>query len=260
MRIAAQLYTLRDFLTTRQGLIEALKKLKGIGYEEVQLSAVGCMNDGSVSAMDCRAILDDLEMKSPLTHQGWDEIKDRTDDCIAFHKILGAELVAVGSVPSEYRVEGLDGYRRFVDDAEPVITRLNEAGLKFGYHNHAFEFERLGANGERPFDVLLERSSSRFTFEIDTYWVVHAGIDLLELIGQLSGRVPMVHFKDKGPTGNEVRMAPVGEGNLPWPTLIESFREAGTVLAAVEQDDCYGRDPFDCLASSWNYLDSLLPA
>lgn len=254
MRIAAQLFTLRDFITTRAGFIESLQKLKAIGYREVQLSAVGCMNDGSVSATDCRAMLDDLGMKAPLTHRGWDEIRDRTDECIAFHQTIGAELVAVGSIPGEYRAEGLDGYRRFVDEAEAVIPRLKQAGLLFGYHNHAFEFERLAPNGERPFDVMRERGSTDFTFEIDTYWVVHAGVDLVGLIDALPGRVPMVHFKDMAPVGNEVRMAPVGEGNLPWPAILDAFQKAGTILGAVEQDDCYQRDPFDCLASSWHFL------
>ncbi len=254
MRIAAQLFTLRDFITTRDGFIDSLTKLKAIGYQEVQMSAVGCMNDGSVSAADCRAILDDLEMKAPLTHRGWDEIRDRTDECIAFHQTIGAELVVVGSVPGEYRAEGLDGYRRFVDDAEPAIAKLKQAGLLFGYHNHAFEFERLGPNGERPFDVMRERGSTDFTFEIDTYWVVHAGVDLVELIESLPGRVPMVHFKDKVPVGNEVRMAPVGQGNLPWPAILAAFEKSGTILAAVEQDDCYGTDPLDCLAASWDFL------
>ena len=109
MRIAAQLYTVRDLLTTREGLINTLRRLRNIGYQDVQLSAVECMNNGSVSAPECRSILDDLGMKAPLTHRGWEEIKDRTEDCISFHRTLDAKLVAVGSVPGEYRAVGLDG-------------------------------------------------------------------------------------------------------------------------------------------------------
>lgn len=256
MRIAAQLYTLRDFTTTRVDFIESLKELKTIGYHEVQLSAVGCMNGSNpeVTAKDCRAILDDLQVSAPLTHRGWDEIKDRTDECIEFHKTIGAELVAIGSIPGEYRSEGLDGYRRFVDDAEPAIAKLKAAGLFFAYHNHAFEFERMGPEGERPFQAMVGRGSPDFLFEIDTYWVVHGGIDLLELIQGLQGRIPMVHLKDMNPFGNEIRMTPVGEGNLNWPSILAALQESGTYLGAVEQDDCYGRDPFDCLKSSLDYL------
>jgi sugar phosphate isomerase/epimerase len=259
MRIAAQLYTIRDFTHTRKDFQQSLHRLKDIGYEEVQLSAVGCMNGASpeVSAAECRAILDELGMKAPLTHRPWDEIRDRTDECIAFHREVGAELVAVGSVPGEYRAEGLDGYRRFVDDAEVVIHQLRQFDLTFGYHNHAFEFERLNEKGERPFDIMLERGSDGFTFEIDAYWVVHAGVDLLDLISNLTDRAPMVHLKDKAPVGNEVRMAPLGEGNLDWKRILKAFEAAGTILGAVEQDDCYGRDPMECLEASWKHLNSL---
>jgi sugar phosphate isomerase/epimerase len=252
VRIAAQLYTIREHTATRSDFLNSLRKLKDIGYQEVQLSAVGCMN-GEVSPTECRAILDDLEMKAPLTHRPWEEIKDRTEECIEFHKTIGAELVAVGSVPGEYRQEGLDGYKRFVEDAKPAIAKLKQAGLMFAYHNHAFEFERMGANGETPFSLMAEGG---LDFEIDTFWVVHAGIELVPLIQNLKGRLPMVHLKDLAPVGNEIRMAPVGAGNLNWPEILQALTHAGTILCAVEQDDCYGRDPFECLADSLAYLRS----
>lgn len=253
MRYAAQLYTVRDYTRTRTDFQETLRKLHEIGYRSVQLSAVGCMN-GEVTAAECRAMLDDLEMDAPLTHRPWGEIRDRTEECIEFHKTLGSELVAVGSIPGEYRAEGLDGYRRFVDEAEPAIAELNSAGLKFAYHNHAFEFERMGPDGERPFEVMWSLGSANFLFEIDTFWVVRSGADLVALIDVLRDRIPMVHLKDMNPVGNEVRMAPVGEGNLPWPSILSALDAAGTTLAAVEQDDCYERDTFDCLRSSLRFL------
>jgi sugar phosphate isomerase/epimerase len=262
VRFAAQLYTVRDFTRTREEFRETLRKLKEIGYREVQLSAVACMSGEipEVDARDCRAILDEFEMKAPLTHRPWDEIKDRTDECIEFHKTIGSELVAVGSIPGEYRAEGLDGYRRFVDDCEEPISKLEAAGLMFAYHNHAFEFERMGPTRERPWDVMRDRELDGFNFEVDTYWVVHSGYDLFLLFDSIQEKAPMVHFKDRAMVGNEARMAPVGEGNIPWRSLIGNLVEDGTQLAAVEQDDCYGRDPFDCLKSSLDFLGQLAQA
>jgi len=252
-RIAAQLYTLRDFTQTAQNFRETLSKVAAIGYRSVQLSAVGCMN-GEVNAAEAREMLDEAGLKAPLTHRPWDEIRDRTDECIGFHQTLGAELVAVGSIPGEYRREGLDGFRRFVDEAKAPIERLGRAGLMFAYHNHAFEFERMPPRGETPFETMMKRGSADFLFEIDTYWVVHAGIDLADLIERLHGRIPMIHVKDKALVDGEIRMAPVGEGNLNWDAILRACEAAGTELYAVEQDDCYGRDPFDCLASSYGFL------
>ncbi len=261
-RVAAQLYTVRDYTATAAGFGAALHRIAEIGYRSVQLSAVGCMNGESpeVDARTARRMLDDAGLAAPLTHRPWDEIHDRTDECIAFHRELGAELVALGSIPSAYRELGLDGYRRFVADAEPVIANLKDAGLKFAYHNHAFEFERMAPLWQSPFDIMMKHGSPDFLFEVDTYWVVHAGVDLVDLAGKLQGRIPMIHVKDKSPVGNEVRMAPVGEGNLNWAAILPACESAGSELYAVEQDDCYGRDPFDCLESSFRFLSEHAPS
>ena len=53
------------------------------------------------------------------------------------------------------------------------------------------------------------------------------------------------------------QMAPIGEGNLNFPGILSAATRAGTRWFIVEQDDSYGRDPFDCLASSYRYLRGL---
>ena len=65
----------------------------------------------------------------------------------------------------------------------------------------------------------------------------------------------MIHFKDMCITEErEIRMAEIGEGNLNWPELLEAANAGGAKFAFIEQDRTYGRDPFDCLATSFNNL------
>jgi sugar phosphate isomerase/epimerase len=258
MRITAQLYTVRDFTNSEMEFAQTLAKIAQIGYREVQLSAVACMSGDRplVSANLARRMLDDLGLRASLTHRSWEHIAN-TDSCLEFHGILGAEMVAIGSIPDSFRSSGLDGYHRFAEAMQDVAKKLSAGGLKFAYHNHAFEFERFEM-GVRPFEILVNRTDKSVYFEIDTYWVVHAGMDLLKLSKGLSGRMPMIHVKDRAMVGNEARMAPVGVGNLDWPALFEQFAQSGVELVAVEQDDCYGRDPFDALRSSYEYLTSLI--
>jgi len=56
----------------------------------------------------------------------------------------------------------------------------------------------------------------------------------------------------KDPDGKIVQMmSPVLEGNLNWRAIFDACVEAEVKFAFVEQDDCYGIDPFDCLETSY---------
>ena len=73
-----------------------------------------------------------------------------------------------------------------------------------------------------------------------------------------AGRMPDIHFKDMCITPDcEIRMAPIGEGNLDRPGLLEAANVGGTKFAFIEQDLTYDRDPFDCLALSFRYLHAM---
>lgn len=48
--------------------------------------------------------------------------------------------------------------------------------------------------------------------------------------------------------------APVGEGNLNWPEILAAAGEMEVDWLCVEQDDCYGADPFEELATSYANL------
>ena len=54
------------------------------------------------------------------------------------------------------------------------------------------------------------------------------------------------------------RMAAVGADNMPFEKILRALCAGGGVkYALVEQDDCYGQSPFDCLKASYDYLRGL---
>lgn len=257
-QLAVQMYTIRDFLKTAPDLAESLAKIREIGYPAVQLSAVGAMNgeNPEVDAKQARQMLDDNGLKCIATHRNWDDLVNKTDAEIEFHHILGCDFTAIGSIPKPYSEAGAQGYADFVRDAEPVIARLKAGGVRFGYHNHAFEFERTGYRDGQPvtrFDTFIEQGSPDFLLELDLYWVGHAGVNPERIVERSAGRMPVIHIKDKEVVNNEPRMAPIGEGNLDWKNLLPACQKSGVEWIAVEQDNCY-RDPFDCLKSSFEFL------
>lgn len=238
--IAAQLYTLREHLKTPEAIAATLQRVREIGYQAVQLSALGPIQTDRL-----KEILDANGLTVCATHIGWDRLRHDIQSVIDEHRTLGCRHVAIGSMPREYRNQ--EGYRRFAREASEVAETLAGSGLTFSYHNHDFELERY--ESKTGLEILIDESVSSLAFEIDTYWVQHGGGDPAAWIRRVSGRIPLVHLKDMTVKRGEVRMAEVGEGNLNWPAILEACREAGVEWYIIEQDICQ-RDPFESLAIS----------
>ncbi|MFM7322066.1 MAG: sugar phosphate isomerase/epimerase family protein [Armatimonadota bacterium] len=254
--LAVQMYTVREFVRDRNGFLDALQRIAAMGYAGVQLSAIGAMDTDApeVGASAAGGVLADLGLAAVATHRPWSRLRDETDREIEFHHALGCDYAAIGGLPDDYLREGSAGFRRFIDDAAPVIHRLRSAGIRFGYHNHAHEFQRDHAAGSPPwYETLIALGGPDFHLEVDVYWAWHAGVDPVDLLARCAGRVPVIHVKDRAVGANGPEIAAIGEGNLPWGSILPACGTAGVEWLAVEQDTC-PRDPFDCLASSRRYL------
>lgn len=257
-QLAVQLYTLREHTKSAADFASTLEKIAAIGYPAVQLSAVGAMNGDSpaVDAKEARRLLDANGLKCVATHRSWDRLLSNTSEEIDFHKTIACDYVAIGGIPGSYE-HTFDGFRRFLEDSRPVITKLKEAGIRFGHHNHSHEFYRPEIHGPTLEDLLINEGGGDLFLELDLYWIEHAGLHCERILERCHGRVPVIHLKDKEVIHgkNETRMAPIGEGNMDWDSILPACRAAGVNWYAVEQDECF-RDPFDCIQSSFTFLRS----
>ena len=91
-------------------------------------------------------------------------------------------------------------------------------------------------------------------FTLDTFWVQAGGGDPAQWVKNLAGRVPAIHLKD---FAYGRKMAVVGEGNINFYRVFSEAEKAGTKFMLVEQDDCNGENPFDCLKRSYQNLRAL---
>jgi len=251
-RSAAQLYTLRDFLKTPKDIAKSLAKVKKIGFDAVQCSALG-----PIEKKELRKILDGEGLVCAATHVPWEQVRDNPQQVIEEHAILGCVHTAIGGAPTAVR--NAEGYPRFAKEASAAAKVLKEKGtLSWSYHNHSFELERFGPR--TALDILIADSDPAcVNFELDTYWITHGGGDPAAWIRRVKGRIPLVHFKDmvvrNSDKGTEQLMAEVGEGNLNWPEILKACAEAGVQWYIAEQDVCQ-RDPFDSLAISLAHMKS----
>jgi sugar phosphate isomerase/epimerase len=136
------------------------------------------------------------------------------------------------------------------------MQKIKATGGQFCYHHHDREFARL-ADGRLFIDALCEDFSAEDCgIIVDTYWVQAGGADPAAWLRKLNGRIKCIHFKDMifSTEDQKVRFTPIGEGNLNWEAIFEAVRECDVEYAFVEQDSCYGEDPFDCLERSLQFI------
>ncbi|KUP23015.1 sugar phosphate isomerase/epimerase [Paenibacillus sp. DMB5] len=249
--IAAQMYTLREFTKTPEGLRESFQKLKEIGYKAVQISGIGPIDPQLV-----KEYADEAGLVICATHVPWNRMVNDLDALAAEHKLWNCKYIGLGSLPAEYQTSQ-EGYRSFAVQASEIARKLKEQhGLQFIYHNHDFEFERF--DGVTGMDVLLSESDADAVgFELDLYWVQAGGGSPVSWVRKVEGRMQVVHLKDMAIVERKAAFAEIGEGNMNYPDIIEACRETGVEWYVVEQDICR-RDPFESLAISFNYLKKLL--
>ena len=247
MTIAAQLFTLREYLQSPEDIADTLAKVKEMGYNAVQVSGVG-----PIEPENLKEITDKEDLKICATHVSFGRMQNNLDSVIKQHKLWDCKYVGVGSMPGEYR-EGKAGIVKFAKEASEIARELKKNDLQFIYHNHNFEFVKY--DGKTGLQILFEESDPEvFDFEIDTYWVQAGGADPVKWIKKMDDRMKVVHFKDMvmDKERNQI-MAEVGEGNLNWPAIIDACQEIGVEWCAVEQDTCQ-RSPFESLEISLNNL------
>jgi len=239
--IAAQMYTLRDFTRTPADIISTLKRVRKIGYNAVQLSALG-----KIDPKELANILQGEGLTCCATHVSLERMRDETAAVIEEHRLWNCKFTAIGGFfPKAPKASDWPQFARAFND---VAARFRSSGISVGYHNHSHELARY--DGHTALQTLLDHFSPDIWIEIDTYWIQHGGGDPAAWIEKVTGKIPCVHLKDYAidPDRNPL-MAEVGEGNLNWPAILKACRSAGVQWYIIEQDICQ-RDPFESLAIS----------
>ena len=245
MKIGAQLFSLRDYIKTNDDIDATFAKVKAMGYDCVQFSGA------PFEPYALKDIIDKHSLPVRLTHIDAKRLLEETDKVIEDHRIIGCKNIGLGAMPHAFPFTGdLEAVNAFINDYAPVAAKIKDAGFKFFYHNHDFEFRKL-ENGQTIYDYLIENAPD-FNFTLDTYWVQRGGAAILEYIEKLKGRIECVHLKDMQTVkeGGQ-KFAPVGVGVINWADVLPAFEKSGAQYAFVEQDDAVTYpDPFGQLKLS----------
>ena len=191
-RIAAQVYTIRDFIKTADAFATSMERVREIGYDGVQLDLE---HHPDVPAAAIKRACDDNGLTICISHFGYELFEHELDAIVERQQIWQCDQTAIVAMPHRYHEAGEEGYRRFAAEASAIGEQLAAAGITLSYHNHSFEFVRYGT--KTGLDLIFETSDPRYLqAEIDSYWVQHGGADPTDWIRRVAGRMPVVHYKD----------------------------------------------------------------
>lgn len=227
-QVAVQMYTLRQHAA--EDLDATFWRLADIGYKQVEFAG---LYDNSVE--DVVAMLERHGLRAPAAHIQYTALQERFDGVIEDAKALGFEWVIVPALPKREIDEALA--QEFVSSLNTFGMRVSDAGLKFAYHNHAFEFENTYDDGTTFYDRLIAGTDpDHVKFELDAFWVNRGGVDPVRVLRDHGDRMRLVHIKDalKGDASVDV---PFGEGGLDWESILDVADTAGVEYYVVEQDN-----------------------
>lgn len=243
MEIGAQFYTVREHCKTLEDFSLSLRKVADIGYKTVQISGVCPFEPDWLQAQ-----LKENGLRCVITHTPGDRIVSEPEKVAAEHDIFACEYVGLGSYG--FNPDKGESLEKFLSSYVDAAKRLKDCGKHFMYHNHAKEFRRQ--DGKLIMDHLCEKIPAELMgFTLDTYWVQVGGADPAQWLEKLAGRIPCIHLKD---CAFEQKMAVLGEGNMNFDRIFEKAESGGAKYMLVEQDNCYGEDPFACLNRSYQFL------
>lgn len=254
--VGLQLYTVRDQCV--KDFEGTIKQIAAIGYKQVEV-----YDFYGKTAAEARKLLDDNGLKAPSGHWLLSVLQKKLEKSIEDAKTVGCEYMVMPIVENPTDRRTLDQYKRLAASYNKFGEQSKKAGLQFAYHNHNYEFQTI--DGKLVLDYLMaEVDPELVKFELDCFWVTHAGHDPVALFEKYPGRFPMLHIKDlkagnPDTTELDARMglfAEVGSGTIDWKRIFAAAPKGGLKHYFVEQDFCE-RPPLESIKMSFDYLSKL---
>lgn len=248
--IGLQLYSLRDMVGD-EGITKVLETVAKMGYKNLETAGY---NNGKIYGMDpaeFKKIVDDLGMRVTSAHLGRNLSDNRDADmnwwnvAVEAHNAAGMKYMIMPSSPLSGEGATEDNVKRYGDYFNEIGLIAAGASVKFGYHNHAFEFENK-IDGVPVYDLLLKYTSpDHVIFENDVYWTQRGGYNPVDYLKKYPKRISILHIKDEQAIG--------ASGKMDFKAIFDQFYANGGKDWYVEVERYIGT-PVEDVTASYDFL------
>ncbi|MEP7269018.1 MAG: sugar phosphate isomerase/epimerase [Saprospiraceae bacterium] len=265
--LSLQLYSVRDAMgKDPKGTIKALSK---IGYKDCEHASYNNAKRQfyGYAPADWKMVLKDngMTMKSGHTVFGKDHYNMSTKEVTDLWKTTVEDAVKVGQ---EYIISpSLDiNLRKKLDDLKKFLEGFNAAGaycksqgIKYGYHNHDFEFNSL-LEGELVMDIIMKNTDPDLVAQqIDIGNMYNGGGKAMDFLKKYPTRYELMHVKDEIKSANNANeryeSAILGTGIIGVKDIIKYARKHNnTFYLIIEQESYQGMDPVDSMKKDFDIM------
>ncbi|WP_019540819.1 sugar phosphate isomerase/epimerase family protein [Proteiniphilum acetatigenes] len=250
--IYLQLYSVRDDI--KADYKGTVAKVAEMGYTGVEAAGYGDGQFYGLSPADFKKSIEEVGMEVLSSHTArpladsvaatnWDEVWAWWDTAIQAHKEAGMKYIVTPWMPTPATLADLQAY---CDYYNQIGEKCNAAGIRFGYHNHDFEFKEI--EGQLMYDYMLNNTDpSKVFFQMDVYWVVKGGKDPVDYFNNYPGRFELLHIKDELELGRS--------GEVDFESIYNNAETAGAKYMIVEVERyTEGLTPFESVKESYDFL------
>lgn len=268
--VGIQLYSIRDDM--KKDPVATMKQLAAIGYRYVEHANYIDRKFYGHTAAAFKKLLADLGLQMPSGHtvmgkQHWDESKKDFTDSWKY-TVEDAATVGQKYVISPWLDESLrknyDDMKRYMDVFNKSGELCQKSGMKFGYHNHDFEF-RESLNNKKVFDIIMQNTDPKLVSQqLDIGNMYGGGGRAMEVLRRYPGRFESIHVKDevkaaKANAGEGYESTILGKGIVGTKAVIDMARKQGSTLFIIEQESYQGKTPMESvkedleIMKKWGY-------
>lgn len=279
MKKAIQQMMLGSICPSKDKTIEVLNKIKESGYEGIELNSymihptslfvqlltkLSGMPSGNLGKYDWSDLLKQVKLETFSLHSDLNTLENKyellLDDARRFNVKY---IVITGMYNYPYHIT--DQVISLAHRLNNCGKRLKQDGLNLLYHNHNIEFVKFD-NNITAFDILLENTDKDFlNIELDTYWLIDAGINPVDYMNKIGNRIKLWHIADRGIRLDKKAITPIvrydsvelGHGNINLDDLFKCANKYNIEWVILETHrNWINNSPLESIILSSNYLNN----
>lgn len=266
-----QLYSIRDDMKANP--LATLKALADMGYKYVEHANYVERKFYGWSAAELKKVLTDLGLSMPSGHtvlgkDHWDETKKDFTDLWKYTvedaAIVGQQFVISPWLDASWR-DTEDNLKKYMEVFNKSGELCQKSGMKFGYHNHDFEFsQKMG--DKTVYDIMLENTDPNTVIhQLDIGNLYNGGAVAKDIVAKYPNRFQSMHVKDEIEAivkegDHKYESTILGQGIVGVQEVIDLGKQSGgTIHFIIEQESYQGKTALNCvkedlaIMKKWGY-------